>query len=186
MFRSILIPLFLGSVASLLSNNVAAGEVPKPVQRLDALSLSVERDYPGVRHISVGELKNEFPQALLVDVRKREEYETSHLPGAIHAPEPADIDALREAHPDKAMVLYCTVGVRSAIAAEAFLERNPAAEQSPVVNLSGSIFAWANGGEPLVDAQGPTTKVHPYSFWWGWRYLDSGRLERAKAPRIPE
>jgi len=139
-----------------------------------------------VRHISVGELKNEFPGALLVDVRKREEYDTSHLPGAVHAPEPADIDALREQHPDKAMVFYCTVGVRSAIAAEAFLERNPAAEQPPVVNLSGSIFAWANGGEPLVDAKGPTTEVHPYGFWWGWRYLDAGRLERARENPIPE
>ncbi len=185
MLRPIFITLFVVTAVSLLSNNVAASEPPKAVKRLNSLALTVERDYPGVRHISVAELKTEFPEALLVDVRKREEYETSHLPGAVHAPEPADIDALREEHPNKAMVFYCTVGVRSSIAAEAFLERNSAAEQPPVVNLSGSIFAWANGGEPLVDAQGPTTKVHPYSFWWGWRYLDADRLERAKAPRSP-
>jgi len=185
MFRSIFIPVFVGSIASLLSNNAAGNEPSKPVQRLNALSLSVERDYPDVRHISVGELKSDFPGALLIDVRERAEYETSHLPGALHAPEPADIDALREQYPDRAMVFYCTVGVRSAIAAQSFLERSPAAEQPPVVNLSGSIFAWANGGEPLVDAQGPTTKVHPYSFWWGWRYLDPERLERSKALRTP-
>jgi len=207
MFRSIfttilslaLFPVLLSDTA--LAKDEAQGQarqnkLPKTVQRLDALRLSVKRDYPGVRHISVDELKREFSDALLVDVRELPEYETSRLPGAVHAPTAAAVDALREQHPDRTMVLYCTVGVRSAIAAEAFLERHAlegaalegkgAAKQPPVVNLSGSIFAWANGGEPLEDALGPTTKVHPYSFWWGWRYLDSQRLERSRVPGNPE
>jgi len=174
-YRSTLGALASGLLVLTLSNNAAADEPSPKAQRLASLARSVERDYPGVRHISVAELKTEFAGSLLVDVRETNEYQKSHLPGAVHAPTSAAVDALHQQHPDRSLVFYCTVGVRSAIAAEAFVERYPAADRPPAVNLSGSIFAWANAGEPLVDAQGPTTEVHPYSFWWGWRYLDADR-----------
>lgn len=195
--KSAFVALFGGLIFFILSNNVLADELSLPslpsassatkapstkAQRLATLAASIEQDHPAVRHISVAELKGEFEDALLIDVRERDEYEMSHLPGALHANIAADIDALRLKHPDRAMVFYCTVGRRSAVAAEAFVARNPAADEPPVVNLAGSIFAWANSGEPLVDAQGPTTEVHPYSFWWGWRYLDADRGKRPKPP----
>ena len=36
-----------------------------------------------------------------------------------------------------------------------------------VFNLSGSIFAWVNQGNPVVNKQGPTRFVHPYNRHWG-------------------
>jgi hypothetical protein len=35
-----------------------------------------------------------------------------------------------------------------------------------VFNLEGSIFQWVNDGRPLVDSNGPATKVHPYGHRW--------------------
>lgn len=149
-------------------------------QRLDALSAKVAQDYPDVRHISVAELKRDFGSALLVDVRKRDEFDRSHLPGAVHAPTPAAVDALRAAHPQQTLVFYCTVGVRSSIAVRELQERD--ADSTNAVNLAGSIFAWSNAGEPLQDSAGPTLAVHPYNFWWGMRYLDPPASEERVAP----
>ena len=171
----------------LLSNNSDARDPSSAVRRLAALSEDVQEDFPEVRHISVTELKQDFADALLVDVRRLEEYTTSHLPGAVHAPEPEDIDRLRAQYPTKPMVLYCTVGVRSAVAVRDLLARDPSEQKPPVVNLAGSIFAWANSGEPLEDASGPTSRVHPYNAWWGLRYLDNNRPRpELKVPRSPE
>ena len=163
-----------------------ADEISAAAARLQSLVVEIKADYPDVRHISVAQLKSDFPDALLIDVRDRDEYEVSHLPGALHAPEPADVDALRAQYPDRPLVFYCTVGVRSAIATRDFLARaktrsqtgeagDAADEPITAVNLAGSIFAWANQGEPLVEANGPTTEVHPYSIWWRLRYLDPDR-----------
>ena len=174
-------------LSALLSNNTYARDPSSAARRLAALSEDVQEDYPGVRHISVTELKQDFADALLVDVRRLEEYETSHLPGAVHAPEPEDIDRLRAQYPNTPMVMYCTVGVRSAVAVRDLLARDPSQQKPPVVNLAGSIFAWANSGEPLEDASGPTSRVHPYNAWWGWRYLDNNRPRpEPTGPRNPE
>lgn len=149
----------------------SAAESATVIARLDGLIAEVAQDYPDVRHVSVAELKQTYESVLVVDVREREEFDLSHLPGAVHAATPEAIDAVRAKHPEKTLVLYCTVGVRSAIAARELQQRTPKNHTAGVVNLAGSIFAWANAGEPLVDATGPTDAVHPYSVWWGMRYL---------------
>lgn len=167
-------PLLLAADRS--AEEVAEDVVSAADERLAELVAEIREDYPGVRHISLAELKQDFPHALLVDVREREEFEVSRLPGAMHAPEASDIDALRRQFPDRPFVLYCTVGVRSAIAAQALNARG-AGDAPPAVNFAGSIFAWANGGEPLVNDEGATQEVHPYSAWWGMRYLEESASE---------
>jgi len=173
--------------------------------RLVELEGEIARDYAGVTHISVATLKSDFADALLVDVRAASEYERSHLPGALHAPTSAHVDALRQRYPERDLVLYCTVGVRSSIAVRDLLAREiastegassgpagassaPAGAGGRVVNLAGSIFAWANQGEPLENANGPTHDVHPYNAWWGFRYLDRNRplLEPESLPSAEE
>jgi hypothetical protein len=42
-----------------------------------------------------------------------------------------------------------------------------AAGVSPVYNLEGSIFAWANEGRALQSPRGPTEWVHPYNAVFG-------------------
>ncbi|MEM6732471.1 MAG: rhodanese-like domain-containing protein [Myxococcota bacterium] len=105
-------------------------------------------------------LKSDSPPVLL-DVRTREEFDVSHLPGAIHFPPGAPIDeAVRSA---AELVVYCSVGVRSARE----LERLRAEGISSVRNLEGSIFDWAENDRPLVNSAGPTERVHPYDRLWG-------------------
>jgi len=163
----------------LLSGTASAREpvgVSGPVGRLMALEQALRDDYPDVTHISVAQLKRDYADALLIDVRAAEEFEVSRLPGAYHAPSMAEIEAVLAAHPGRQPVFYCSVGIRSAEAAQALQQQTDKtiATVNPV-NLAGSLFAWANSGEPLENATGPTGEVHPYNVWWGMRFLDPDR-----------
>jgi rhodanese-related sulfurtransferase len=122
----------------------------------------ISRKYPTVAHIEVEELhaaleRGESP--LLIDARTPEEYAVSHLPGA------RNLTSADEVRTDKetAIVVYCSVGVRSAILAKALQE----AGFRRVHNLRGSIFAWANKGYPLWRGDTSADKVHPYDKQWG-------------------
>ena len=112
---------------------------------------------------------------VLLDIRSAEEFAVSRIPGARHVPPDTVIDfAERElASLDRSqpIVVYCSVGVRSAAAARElqFLGF------SQVKNLRGSLFQWANEGrvikagvpggpEPQVSSG---VAVHPYNRFWG-------------------
>ena len=125
--------------------------------------------FPQVRQISTAQLASwlahpDTLQPLLFDVRATQEYAISHLRGARQM-SPVQDEALQD-DPlaggialDRPIVLYCSVGYRSARTAEMLQERG----YTNVVNLEGSLFTWANESRPLVDAQGrSTTLVHPY------------------------
>lgn len=129
----------------------------------------IQRDWPEVPQMSTGELggrmlaKNEGAP-LLIDVRTREEYEVSHLPGAIWAETPSQIaSALRGTSDRQPVVLYCSVGVRSSKAAAQLMRSG----RTNVFNLQGSIFEWANEGRPLMANGRPVQVVHPYNQRWG-------------------
>ena len=135
----------------------------------DAIDRRIDREFPEVTMITQDELAARLASddALqLIDVRAAEEFQVSHLPGAKHL---TSAEAIAAAHPnrDTHLVVYCSVGYRSAaVAAE--LEQ---LGYRQVYNLRHSIFAWANAQQPLVNAQGPTDKAHPFNFLWG-RLLD--------------
>lgn len=100
---------------------------------------------------------------VLLDIREEAEYAVSHLPGAKHvkpdqiaAFAKSQLEALPKTTP---IVVYCAVGARSAIAAQALT----ALGFTNVLNVKGSIFAWANEGRPLEGG----TRVHPYDAHWG-------------------
>jgi rhodanese-related sulfurtransferase len=104
------------------------------------------------------------PQPLLLDARAPEEYRVSHLPGARLAPDRKTALALLEGLPaDTPIVVYCSVGYRSARLADK-LRR---AGYSRACNLEGSIFQWANEDRPLAGPDGPTRLVHPFNPDWG-------------------
>ena len=169
--------LLLLIVAATVALSTGAEE-PRASQvvRLERLAVEIATDYPAVAHISPEELRRSYPDALLIDVRAPAEYSVSRLPGAQRADSAADIDVLAEQSGQRPIVFYCSVGWRSAEAAQAFNKRQVAAAGTrQVFNLTGSLFAWANQGRPLEDENGPTTAVHPYNAWWGMRYLDPDR-----------
>lgn len=111
---------------------------------------------------------------LLLDARTPAEVAVSHLPGARRIDPDADAAGLAvvlgEVDPSREIVVYCSVGVRSARVAQ----RLRRAGFENVEALDGSIFRWANQGRPLVRAREPVEVVHPYNAVWG-QLLDPSR-----------
>ena len=166
--------VFLEIIPATAETNADASATPSPDARPDRLAdvkQSLRKSYSEVTHLTIEDYLAAPDNRLLVDVRKPEEYEVSHIPGAIHVEDPEALAQLAADNPDKSLVLYCSVGRRSSKAARDLMSRG----HDQVANLEGSIFEWANEGRPLVNAQGSTAEVHPYNFWWGWRYLDPDR-----------
>jgi rhodanese-related sulfurtransferase len=127
----------------------------------------IEREFPGVPFISTNNLadqmKTQEPR-LLIDVRDSKEFSVSHLEGAIQADSMAKIQALIETHPNvKQVVLYCSVGYRSAKYVQQLRQLN----KTNVFNLKGSLFAWANEGKPVFAGKAKVLKVHPFDAKWG-------------------
>jgi rhodanese-related sulfurtransferase len=141
-----------------------------------AVDALIENDFPDVRSVSTDELSRWLADStrerpLLLDAREPAEYAVSHLPGAVQVDPAADAALLADrfsvVDPARPVVVYCSVGYRSARLAEA-LER---AGFSRVQNLDGSIFRWANEGRPVVrEVEGEEVEaeeVHPFDATWG-------------------
>lgn len=108
---------------------------------------------------------------VLLDAREPAEYAVSHLPGARRVDPDASAAALRRfVEPGRPVVVYCSVGVRSAGVAARLRQAGVA----DVANLEGSIFRWANEGRPVVRAGRAVGEVHPYNAVWG-ALLDPAR-----------
>lgn len=103
--------------------------------------------------------------AVFLDARETEEYEVSHLPGALLLGyDDLDLDVVKNVDKSRPVVVYCTVGYRSERAAKKLRE----AGFSRVYNLYGSLYAWKLAGLPLVDTNGaPTDRLHTYNKKWG-------------------
>ncbi len=102
---------------------------------------------------------------ILLDAREQEEYNVSHLPGALHIGyDNINQQLLQRLPKNKIIVVYCSVGVRSERIGEKLLD----AGFTKVYNLYGGIFDWINNGYVVYDKQNqPTEKVHPYNEKWG-------------------
>jgi rhodanese-related sulfurtransferase len=144
---------------------------------LGAVEATVRAQFPDVPTISTDSLARALASGdapLLLDAREPAEYAVSHLPGAVRvdpsARGPALDSVLAALPPGREVVVYCSVGYRSAALAERLRE----AGAGRVANLEGSIFRWANEGRPLAGAGAARGWVHPYSETWG-RLLDPER-----------
>ncbi|MAE64872.1 MAG: hypothetical protein CMJ18_11440 [Phycisphaeraceae bacterium] len=129
----------------------------------------------GARQISVAELRSVIDgagRAVLIDVRAPDERQVSVLPGAIAAePEVPRVDvALLE---DAVVVVYCTAGHRSGLAAVA-LERRL---ERPVHSLDGGMIQWFNeGGAVVTPDGGRADRIHPHSDDWA-RFIRRRKTE---------
>ena len=91
-------------------------------------------------------LANPPPKFFLVDVREKEEYDPKHLPGAIHLSKGVierDIEA-RIPDPHAYIVLYCSGGFRSALAAYNLEQMG----YLRVFSLEGGCRSWFEKGLP--------------------------------------
>jgi rhodanese-related sulfurtransferase len=102
---------------------------------------------------------------LLIDARSQTEYMVSHIKTAVHIdPVASDVTALSTVSKDTPIVVYCSVGYRSAKVAQQ-LQREGF---SQIYNLSGGLFQWANEERPIFkDDEHLTQLVHHYNKIWG-------------------
>jgi rhodanese-related sulfurtransferase len=185
---AVAIAMVLVGLAWIVCRTLVAGPM-EPVT-WDTVFAWIERDWPEVPQMSTRELAERMAarsgaRPLLIDARTRQEYEVSHLPEAVWAETSEQIaSALRDASDGQALVLYCSVGVRSSKAAANLLQSG----RTNVFNLRGSIFQWANEGRLLIGNGRTVHVVHPYNQRWGVLlkpelHPESTPHERGSVPR---
>lgn len=140
-----------------------------------AVDRMVESQFPGVSAITTDSLAQRLADStaqppLLLDARTPAEYAVSHLPEARRVdPDAETIPALDTVARATPVVVYCSVGYRSARVASRLQSQG----FTNVANLQGSIFRWANEGRTVVRENTPVRAVHPYDATWGTLLQDS-------------
>jgi len=145
---------------------------------LETLHNGIESDYIDMQHLSADEFLTLPAQDVVIfDVREYEEYEVSHIDGAIQIPPNVDIEEFAEDFSDildgKTAVFYCSVGRRSS---DTLARLTPVLESAGVkssANLKGGIFNWINQNRALVG-----DNVHPYNRYWGRLIHDQSRVNQ--------
>ncbi|NNE07020.1 MAG: rhodanese-like domain-containing protein [Gemmatimonadetes bacterium] len=164
-----------------------------PLQASDweGLKREIREKFPHVDQVGTAALAvwladEEREPPVLLDARAEKEYAVSHLPGAVWAPDlkaalrvlgpppgeagasgAATTDDVSGGDPSRPVIVYCSVGYRSAQMADRLRERG----YESVFNLEGSLFEWANEGNAVVRGDSVVTAVHPYDRDWG-RFLE--------------
>lgn len=112
---------------------------------------------------------------ILLDAREVKEYEVSHIPGARYVGyDDFDESLLEGIDKDQRIVVYCSIGFRS----EKVGDKLKKLGYTNAYNLFGSIFEWANEGQPLEDKAGNTThKLHTYNKKWS-KWVNEGAAEK--------
>lgn len=87
--------------------------------------------------------------ALLIDVRRQDEWDAGHAPLALHVPLRKLPERVGRLPKGKQLVVICKSGSRSATAAEVLAEK-----KVPVAHVVGGMKAWAKAGLPVVDDGG--------------------------------
>jgi len=156
----------LFALTVLLSSCAACAQTETFDQMLeDLLSHSVSE-------ITPSELKT-FQNPIILDARERQEFDVSHIPGAIFLGyDNFDISSAKYFSKNKTVVVYCSVGFRSEKIAEKLLNSG----FFDVYNLRGGIFQWVNEGNPVLDKSGPTKNVHTYNEKWS-KWLIKGKKQ---------
>ena len=140
--------------------------------------------------------KNETEQKhVIIDCRRKDEYEVSHIPDAKHVHFQIKDGELKNVLLEETknlsgtnqdelnIVCYCSLGYRSSILVQriqSFAKDDPDLSDKNIKawNLEGSIFKWANEGRPMMDLnEKPTKFAHPFSYkfcmflqkqYWKW------------------
>lgn len=124
--------------------------------------------------ISVGEAFSQFEKHVFLDTRELEEYNISHISGAIYVGYDNFSFSNLKLEKDCKIILYCSVGYRSEIIGKILKKSG----YDNVHNLYGSIFEWVNQGHPIIDPKGKTTnKLHTYSRSWS-KWVDNPSIEK--------
>lgn len=157
----IVVPLMLVALAiGLWLRSGVPRDDAERLRRIERYYGLCARLLPSIPEVSAAELSERKTQGRLaiVDVRTPKERAVSMIPGAISQ---AEFEARKDEFRDAPVVAYCTLGFRSGKYAAKLR-----AEGFDASNLRGAILAWTHAGQPLVDAQGETRRVHVYGRKW--------------------
>jgi rhodanese-related sulfurtransferase len=101
---------------------------------------------------------------LLIDARAPDQFALSHIDGAVNIdPAQPDLSQLDHVRRDLPVVVYDGPGAVGA----AMVTGLTTAGFSRVSNLDGGLFRWVNENHPVLNADGPATKVASLSWAWG-------------------
>ena len=163
---------FMSLVAASTLTNVRV--LADAASRLQSTVDDVAKKWPAISHVAPAEAEKMLRDgtAAIFDVRSAEEFEVSHVPGAIRVDPAMTRDAFLSQHgaalKGKTAVFYCAVGVRSSnLAQRVGADAMKTAGAVRSVNVAGGIFAWHGEALPLENAQGKTDLVHGYDSSWG-------------------
>uniref|UniRef100_A0A7S0NC97 Rhodanese domain-containing protein n=1 Tax=Hanusia phi TaxID=3032 RepID=A0A7S0NC97_9CRYP len=120
-------------------------------------------------------MEDQQQEVVILDVRRRDEFDVSHIKGAICAGEDGELVNIAElttswsgdtSVKSKKIACYCSVGYRSARLAQKLLLEHGC---KSAFNVEGSIFKWANEGRKVYrgEVEVSPTLVHPYNFTFG-------------------
>ncbi|WP_377891044.1 rhodanese-like domain-containing protein [Alkalihalobacillus sp. R86527] len=109
--------------------------------------LSQWNDLEGYTFISTEELKDVYEKedVYVVDIRKENEFNQGHIPGANHHMLGYLEDQVDEIPEDKTVVVHCQSGTRSAIGTSLLQSLG----FKDILNYSGGFAAWANEGDKI-------------------------------------
>jgi len=151
---------------------ITAACAPPPELDWDGAKELIRAEYPTIDQVSTADLVELLSSAdgkdlILLDVRSPDEYAVSHLRGAQLTPsERSALDVLRGAAKDRLIVVYCSVGYRSASMTQRLMARG----YTNVHSLEGGLFEWANDDLPRYRDGEQVQAVHPFDTEWG-RFL---------------
>ena len=136
-------------------------------QAQNTIAKSIEKyNSNSVSYIHVKDLQN-TENIVLLDARKKEEYNISHLKNAIWVGyETYEQKYVSSKFPYKnvPIIVYCSIGVRS----EDIGEKLKKAGYTNVKNLYGGIFDWKNKKGTIYNNKGvKTDSIHAFSKQWG-------------------
>ena len=149
--------------------------------RPETLAPMIGVRFPDVEWIDTETLSKwiDAPQSsapVLLDVRSEEEFAVSHIRGAVRVDPGRRNFATIPIDRRSTVVVYCSVGYRSA----AIVDALRASGIAKVRNLRGGIFTWANESRPVFRNGQPASTVHPYDALWGLLLRDDLRGEPAR------
>ena len=155
---------------------LASTQPPDAARWRDTLA-EIREAFPDVPQLTTQQLADKLTggePVLLLDAREAEEFQVSHLSGAVPAATVrAALTAIQADSRQPTVVAYCSVGYRSS----RLVSRLKARGITNVFNLEGSLFQWANEGRPLARADRLATRVHPYDDDWGELLSEALRAE---------
>lgn len=144
--------------------------------------------FNNVQHIEPEQLVHMNPNDVLIfDVREKDEFDVSHIEGAIQIAPNISSSDFEEQYgdliEDKFVVFYCSVGMRSSKLASLVndvIEDNGA---NAAYNLTGGVFQWHNENRPLINlSRAVINQVHPYNPYWGRLINDQNSVRYEPSP----